>query len=146
MRLAILNWLRRNSILDQRTAETLKIQARSYVEDVTDEFDSSFLILPHAIELLTDLLQCTISSSQPLEFRDLVDRHTLSTTFPAQSRDLGQPLENVDITSILMIYTSYLLDCACPFLRGHGSHCSGVAEVEAAVVVGRRREEKRKGR
>ena len=115
VRLAIRNWLKMNNMLNQRTAQMLKTLALKSRESGSHQYDTSFFMLPHAIELLaSDLLQCRSSSSQPLEVNNvdkpsLVDLYSTSTTISTEFRETIHLLENVDTIVRLMAHAAVLL-------------------------------------
>ena len=126
VRLAIRNWLKLDDSLDQRTAQMLKILAAKCSEIESENFETSSLILPHAIEILaSDLLRHGNPSSEAFEVEcpkkpSLGDLHSMSTTASTHFRDSIQLLEHVDTISNLLKYLAELLEYVTSILRSAG--------------------------
>lgn len=116
VRLAVRNWLKVNNMLNQRTAQVLKILGLMCSGDDSEKFEISSLILQHVIELLaSDLLQFRRPSSRANEIESsdtpsLSELHSISVTASTRFRETVHLLEGVDTISSLMIHTAQLLE------------------------------------
>ena len=128
VRLAVRNWLKMNNTLYQRTAQVLKLLASICDRAESNAFDTSSLIIPHAIELQkSDLLQCRNSFSQSLEVKHadkpfLGDLHSMSQTTSTQFRETIDLLEKVDTIGTLLVCTAKLLDYVTFHIRSIGNY------------------------